>query len=250
MTAGDVTTGGRSADRPGPAVWAHRGASFARPENTVAAFEAAAAMGADGIELDVHRTADGHLVVHHDADHPTLGVLADLDLATIRAAAPGVPTLEEALDACPGLVVNIEVKNLPVDADYDPDDRAAAAVVALVAGRGIHDRVIVSSFNLDTIDRVRAADPAVPTGWLTMGGFDPPAAARIAADRGHRAVHPPVSEMIDGRGAAVCELAHDLGLRVNTWTVDDPDRIVEVARAGVDAVITDVPDVALRALGR
>ncbi len=239
-----------SANGRAPAVWAHRGASAARPENTIAAFVAAVETGADGVELDVHRSADGHLVVHHDAEHPVLGVLARLALAEIRAGAPDVPTLDEALDACAGIVVNIEVKNLPVDPDYDPDDRAATEVAALVGRRGAHDRVVVSSFNLDTIDRVHAADPAVPTGWLTMGGFDPLEAARIARERGHTAVHPPLSEMLDGRGTKVCERAHELGLRVNTWTVDDPARIVEVARAGVDALITDVPDVALRALGR
>lgn len=233
-----------------PAVWAHRGASTVRPENTVAAFAAAVEMGADGVELDVHRSADGHLVVHHDAEHPRLGVLAHLDLAQIRAGAPEIPTLDEALDACPGIVVNVEVKNLPVDADYDPDERAAAEVVALVSRRGIHDRVIVSSFNLDTIDRVRSTDPRVPTGWLTMGGFDPLEAVDIAADRGHRAVHPLFSELLGDRGTQVCHRAHDLGLRVNTWTVDDPGLLVALAASGVDAVITNVPDVALRALGR
>lgn len=233
-----------------PAVWAHRGASAAQPENTVAAFAAARDLGADGVELDVHRSADGHLVVHHDADHPTLGVLARLDLARIRAEAPEVPTLEEALDACGTMTVNIEVKNLPVDPDYDPDDRAAGQVAALVAERGLHGRVIVSSFNLETVDRVRRADPAVPTGLLTMGGFDPLAAVGIAHERGHVAIHPLFTELLDGRGAAVCDRAHELGLAVNTWTVDDPARIVELAEVGVDAVITNVPDVARRALGR
>src|SRR5439155_14345872 len=100
-------------------VVAHRGASRVAPENTLEAFEAALALGADGVELDVHRTADGALVVHHDAAVPGFGVLAAAPLAAIRAARPAVPTLEDALDVCRGHLVNVEVKNLVGDADWD-----------------------------------------------------------------------------------------------------------------------------------
>src|SRR3989442_171546 len=82
-------------------------------ENTLEAFTAARSLGADGVELDIHRSADGALVVHHDAAAPGLGVLAEHSLAEIRAVIPSVPTLDEALDTCAGMFVNVEVKNLP-----------------------------------------------------------------------------------------------------------------------------------------
>jgi glycerophosphoryl diester phosphodiesterase len=229
-------------------VLAHRGACRVARENTVEAFAAARALGADGVELDVHRTADGVLVVHHDADAPGFGVLAHHAEAEIRRALPFVPTLVEALDACAGLLVNVEVKNLPGDADFDPDDRAASAVVELLHARDGRDDVLVSSFNLRSIDRVRSLDPRVATGFLTLLGFDPLEGAAVAHARGHRAVHPDVRSLRGPAAAAVVARAHDLGLDVNAWTVDEPSEIRRLADAGVDGIVTNVPDVARSAL--
>ena len=231
-------------------VLGHRGAPRVAPENTLDAFAAAAALGADGVELDVHRTADGELIVHHDADAPGFGVLAEHSLAEIRRARPAVPTLEEVLDACAGLHVNVEVKNLPGDADYDPDDQGAVAVVDLLGARDGRDDVLVSSFNLSSIDRVHTLAPDLPTGFLTVVGFDPIDAVTAAHGRGHGAVHPDVRSLIGPVAGATVAHAHDLGLAVNVWTVNDPEEIRRLAEAGVDAVITDVPDQALAALGR
>ncbi len=231
-------------------VLAHRGASRAARENTLEAFTLAAALGAHGVELDVHRTADGVLVVHHDAYAPGLGVLAEHSVAEVRRTLPHVPTLEAALDAGAGMLVNVEVKNLPGDADYDPDDHAAAATVELLRARGGRDDVLVSSFNLATINRVRELDPELPTGFLSVVGFDPLDAAGAAHHHGHGAVHPDVRSLVGPAAEAVVARAHELGLDVNVWTVNDPDEIRRLAAAGVDAVITDVPDHALAALGR
>ncbi len=99
----------------------HRGAPRDAVENTLAAFIEARGQGADGVELDVHRSADGALVVHHDAEAAGLGLLAEHDLAAIRAARPEIPTLGEVFDVCAGMLVNVEVKNSPRDADFDPD---------------------------------------------------------------------------------------------------------------------------------
>ncbi|HUF85220.1 MAG TPA: glycerophosphodiester phosphodiesterase [Acidimicrobiia bacterium] len=228
----------------GPRILAHRGACRVAQENTLAAFSAAAALGADGVELDVHRSADGVLVVHHDADAPGIGVLAEHSAAAIRRTLPYVPTLEEALDACAGLLVNIEVKNLPGDADFDHDDRAAKELVELLHARDRRDDVLISSFNLATIDRVRTRDPKLPTGFLTLLGFDPLAGAAVANDHGHAAVHPDVRSLPGPAAAAVATQAHDLGLTVNVWTVDDPNEIRRLAAAGVDGIVTNVPDVA------
>lgn len=210
----------------------HQGASVACRGNTIDAFVEARRQGADGVELDVRATAEGVLVVHHD-------VLPD-------PLPDWVPTLEDALDACEAMIVNVEIKNSPLDPDFDPSDRVAAAVAEMVGARLGNPEVVVSSFNLATIDAVRAIDPAIATGWLTLDAFDQPAAAATAAERGHTSLHPHLA----GVTAAVVAAAHDLGLTVTTWTVDEPDRLRQVAADGVDAVITNVPDVAVATLRR
>ena len=232
-----------------PRILAHRGARRVAPENTVEAFVAAAALGADGVELDVHRTADGALVVHHDADARGIGVLAERTASDIRAARPEIPTLDEALEACLGLLVNVEVKNLPGDADYDATDGVAAAVVDVLAQRDGRDEVLVSSFNLESVDRVRALDRSIATGFLTLIGLDPVDAVEVAHAHGHGAVHPDVRSLAGPAAVETVTRAHAHGMAVNAWTVNDEDEIHRLAAAGVDALITDVPDVARRVLG-
>jgi glycerophosphoryl diester phosphodiesterase len=230
-----------------PSIVAHRGACRVAPENTIEAFVAAKELGADGVELDVHRSADGVLVVHHDAFAGDF-ILAEHPLPVIRERLPHVPTLEEALDAGAGMLVNVELKNLPGDADFDPTERAAAELVELLHERAGRDRVLVSSFNLATIDRVRALDPDLATGFLTLRGFHPLEGVAIARDRGHGAIHPDVRSLPGATAGRVADRAHEVGLAVNVWTVDEPDEIRRLAAAGVDAIITDVPDVAREAL--
>ncbi|HEY3096031.1 MAG TPA: glycerophosphodiester phosphodiesterase [Acidimicrobiia bacterium] len=229
-----------------PRVIAHRGARRVAPENTIEAFLAAAQLGADGVELDVHRTADGALVVHHDADAPGVGVLAQRALSEVRTARPDIPTLDEALDACAGMLVNVEVKNLPGDTDYDPTDGAAAAVVELLRRRELRDDVLVSSFNLATADRVRALDDSIPTGFLTLVGMDPVNGVEVAHAHGHGALHPDVRSLTDTVAEDTVARAHELQMAVNVWTVNGEDEMRRLTAAGVDALITDVPDVARR----
>jgi glycerophosphoryl diester phosphodiesterase len=225
-----------------PRVIAHRGASAAFPENTIEAFRGARSMGADGVELDVRRTADGVLAVHHDAALADGRVIVELTGADLPAS---VCDLEAALDACAGLdVVNIEIKNWPDDPDFDPELRLADQVVALVDRRGDHRRVLVSCFHLPTVDRVRGLDERMATAWLTFSLPDQHAAIDRAARHGHSAIHPHVA-FVD---TAYVEHAHDAGLEVNTWTCDDPDRMAELATLGVDGIVTNVPDVARRVL--
>lgn len=231
-----------------PAVLAHRGARTVAPENTLEAFRIALEQHADGVELDVHRTSDDGLVVHHAADATGLGVLAALPRDAIRAARSDIPTLAEVLDACIGSLVNIEIKNLPGDADYDDSERAAELVVELLDERSRQDNVIVSSFNLATVDRVRRLDDHTPTAFLVMAGIDPFDALRLCVDYGHAALHPFAALLTDDAGPAVVERAHELELAVNVWTVNEESEMRRLAIAGVDGIITDVPDVARRVI--
>jgi glycerophosphoryl diester phosphodiesterase len=231
-----------------PLVLAHRGASRRHRENTLEAFTAARAEGADGVELDVHRSADGALVVHHDAAVEGFGVLAEHPLVRIRAELPHVPTLPEVLDACTGLLVNIEIKNLPADADFDADESVAGLVVALLHDRGGADDALVSSFHLPTIDRVKALDPSVRTAYLTVLEPPPIAAADVAETRGHDAIHPFFGVLTEDTAVDIVLHAHALGIDVNTWTVNGPDDFTRLAAAGVDGIITDTPADALAAL--
>jgi glycerophosphoryl diester phosphodiesterase len=224
-------------------VLAHRGASAARPENTIEAFLEAKRLGADGVELDVRRTADGALAVHHDAAIPGAGVICEL---AVGGLPDSVPLLGAALDACEGMVVNVEIKNLPTEPDFDPGCTVAVEVALLLAERGRADDYLVSCFHLASLDAVRSAEPSLATGWLTVTGYDQERAAASAAEHGHRALHPHESVVTP----ELVERVHALGLQLNTWTVDDPDRARLLAEWGVDAIITNVPDVIRAALAR
>ena len=221
-------------------VIAHRGASAAFPENTVVAFEAARELGANWVELDVRRTADGALVILHDDALPDGRAVHQLRRSDID---PVVPSLAEALDACHGMGVNIEIKNIPVEEGYDPSMVVVADVVEEVRRRGDVERYLVSCFDLATVDAVHEQAPEIPTAFLVL---DPQGGETVdvAAAHGHRAIHPWVP-MVD---EALVERAHAAGLAVNTWTIDDPARIVELAAWGTDGVVTNVPDVARAAL--
>src|SRR5262245_53827525 len=177
-------------DRPdAPLVLGHRGASRAAPENTLEAFRLARDLGADGVELDVRRTADGVLVVHHDPAREGLGVLGTLRFDDVRAACPDIPTVDEALDELSGMVVNLELKCLPWEPDADPEREVLAALLDVVDLRVLADQVIVSSFDLDVVVEVRTRAPGVPAAWLTLGVPLADVHAR-AVDRGLRYVHP------------------------------------------------------------
>lgn len=230
-----------------PLVLAHRGACRRAPENTLEAFRVARELGADGVELDVRRTRDGVLVVSHDPVVEGFGLLVEHPFADLRAAVPGVATLEEALAELAGLLVNVEIKCFPTEPDADPDRAVTRAVVELLGQRALHDRVIVSSFELEVVDLVHALDSRVVTAWLTTG-LAPATALPIAADRGHAWLHPDRASM-DGTAAGdAVRDARRLGVRLDVWTVDDPDEIARLATAGVDAIITNLPDLALATL--
>jgi glycerophosphoryl diester phosphodiesterase len=205
----------------------HRGAPRLARENTVEAFAAAGRVGADMVELDVRRAPDGALLVFHDP-------LPD-DIP------PWVPSLADALAACEGMTVNVEIKNSPRDPDFDPDNLIAIEVADEIDRVAWTDRVIVSSFNLATIDAIRTR---LRTAWLTLPGIDPTVAVGTTVDHGHNALHPHDTSVT----AELIAEAHAMAIDVNVWTVDDHDRIRQLAGWNVDGIVTNVPDEAVALL--
>lgn len=223
----------------GTQVIAHRGASKAEPENTLAAFRRAGTMGAHAVELDVRRTSDGVLVIHHNPhlhDFRLVAATAHADLP------PSVPTLGEALDACEGMWVNVEIKNDPNEPDFDPTESIADETIAHLVARGEDHRWVISCFRIETVDRCHELAPQIRTAWL-CDQPGPGVAAEMVA-KGHSAVHPWVRHLTRD----VIDACHAAGVQVNTWTCDDPDRMAELLEWGIDGICTNVPDVALRVL--
>jgi glycerophosphoryl diester phosphodiesterase len=217
-----------------PLVYAHRGASADHVENTLAAFNGAREQGSDWVELDVHLTADGALVICHDGHYPD-----GRDVwSTPSADRPEVvPLLDEALEACIGMGVNIEIKV------SRPDTEVAAAVVDAVVARrraGSDQPICISSFDEATLALVRDADSSVDTAQLLFDlSVDPDAVDRAAA-AGAVGINP-WDPFVD---PALVERCARLGLTVTPWTVDDRDRIVQLASFGVDGIITNTPALA------
>ena len=212
------------------AIIAHRGRHDVARENTLEAFALAREAGADGVELDVRRTRDGVLVVHHDPLVEGRSI-ATSDRATL---ASHVCELADALRAAAPLLVNVEVKNLVEPGGvYDETGDLARAVVAEVARTRLRGPVVYSSFDLATCrDLARAAGEV---GWLCdVGEFDP-ARVELAAREGLAALHPHVGDVT----AELVALAHERGLGVRVWTVNDPRDLARMFEVGVDAVITD-----------
>lgn len=208
---------------------AHRGDWREAPENTVAAFRAAARAGADMVEVDVRRTADGGVALVHD---PTLErvwgstlAVAEATLDDIRAHGNGghrVATLAEALDCV----------DLPLMVDYTGADVVDAAL-EVICDAGALDRVLFSGENVEGHRRIRSLAPSARIA-LTWTRSDRPAAS-LLAELAVEYFNPP-AELLD---AAVVESMHDRGYRVSTWTVDDPREMCRVVECGVDAVVTN-----------
>lgn len=207
-----------------PLVLAHRGDWSEAPENTVSAFQAAERAGADMIELDVRRTADGRVAVLHD---PTLERVWGSPLAVAHAtlaelSALGVAALDEAL-AC---------VDLPVMVDFTEADVVEPAL-ALIQSIDALDRVLFSGGNVDGHRRVRACAPAARIA-LTWTDREPTPVA-LLEELGVEYFNPPW-EHVNGR---LVEAMHNRGYKVSTWTVDDPLEMRRVVECGVDAVVTN-----------
>lgn len=243
---------------PKPILLAHRGASKYAPENTLPAFELALEQGADGVELDVKLSADGQVVVIHDAtvDRTTggHGKVSKMTLAEMKALDAGasfeqgfrgtrIPLLEEVFEAIGGrAIINVELTNYS-----SPADRLVEKVCALVKARGLQERVIFSSFLGINLNRARRLLPEAPCGLLALPGWKGAWARSFGFMFGEfQALHPHLSDVNAQQAARV----HRLKRRIIVWTVNATEDIERLKNWGVDGFITDDPLTTVRALGR
>lgn len=250
-------------------MFAHRGASGTHPENTLPAFAAGLAAGADRLELDVHATADGHVVVLHDpaVDRTTNGTgpVKVLSLAALRAldaghaftAADGshpfrgqgvlVPTLRELLAAHPDVALNIEIKQ--------DDPPIVGRVLADLDAFGARDRTLLAAEHHHIMERIRAEAPDAITGSSAVEVADFVYRLRDGRLGGYRPLGfalqvPPAfggTEIVTAESVAA---AHGLGLEVHVWTINDEAEMARLLDLGVDGLMTDLPALGTAVLRR
>ena len=226
---------------PGPLVYAHRGDSAHAKDNSIDAFGRAVDAGADGIELDVRRTADGHLILAHDPTHPDIGPLADASLGKIQSIDDSIPTLRQGLAAIPSsLFVNVEVKNHRLEPGFDALRLIVDQTVDEIVAHDDPTRILMSSFDPFSTRRARKILPELAVGQLVTGRTLVGAALRWAQRFGYQTVNVARSHIDESPETLVVEAARR-GLLVAVWTVDDPEEIDRLFRAGVAAVITNDP---------
>ncbi len=240
-------------------LYAHRGASRRLPENTLPAFERGLSDGATALELDVHRTADGAVVVSHDADGRRMAGTAQSIAATpldaLRRWDAGwgfvdraggrpfagqgftIPTFEEVLQAFPATPLNVDLK--------DPDARLVRSAVELVARAGADARVTLASFegaNLAEVRRLGYRGPAAlspnAARWLVLA---PRWLSTLVRPRGDALEVPPRTGRFRLDRPKLIAQAHALGLRVDFWVVDDPAQARQLWTAGADGIVTNDP---------
>ena len=226
---------------------AHRGASGIAPENTLAAFNKAIEIGVDAVELDLHGTADGEIVVIHDAslDRTTdmCGLINQTTLADIKQADAGawfhpqfkgelIPTLEEALFSIAGKTIAVlEIK----------DSSITHAVVEKVIDMSLLERVVIISFNISDLHTVRTIEPRIPTGWLIGSNnenIDPIQLCQNLCSLG--------SSLLNVYHLLITEeFAYEVrkrGISLWTWTVDDIDRMLFMRDIGVQGITSNHPE--------
>ena len=223
-----------------PLLFGHRGApATGCVENTLASFARALADGANALETDAHRSADGAIVLCHN---PDLGEVHGHDLIITRStraelAGYGVPTLEELLAHAPGIAINIDIKQREPPMEHD--------IVECVRRVGAEARVLLTSFYADVVGRVRAAGYAGPTG-LTRGElvrlrFAPLPLLRRWGARGQRAQVPVASGRVRFDTRAFIERCHALGVAVDYWVINDLEEGRRLLALGADGLMTDDP---------
>lgn len=252
-----------------PFGFAHRGGALRWPENTLLAFREAAKLGYRHIETDVHETADGHFVLFHDATlerttngrgsihNLTLAELKRLDAAhrfvrngtqPYRGRGVQVPTLEEALGMDARLHFNLEIK--PKDPGF------AYRLWEFITHHRIEDRVLVASEHDDVVAAFRRRSRgrvATSPGFreaLRFWGHAVAGTSRLSTFAFDALQVPPVFHRLPVVTERFVSTAHQHGIQVHVWTINDPGEMRRLYGFGVDAVMTDVPDLLLEVLGR
>ena len=238
-------------------VFAHRGFSGAYPENTMLAFRKAIEAGADGIELDIHESSDGKLVIIHDESLiRTTGVdrlVSDLtlrELVRINAAKTKddtfetpIPSFEEFwsfMAETSSLVTNVEIQTN--NTWYQDIEKKA---IDMVRSFGLQDRIIFSSFNWISVMRAKQLAPEIECGFLYEDRKHLHLAPQ-ALEAGIQYLHPDYA-LLDDDTVAECRRCN-IGL--NVWTVNTEERMKQLMAWDVNTVITNYPDMCLRLLGR
>lgn len=238
-----------------PLVWAHRGASGYAPENTLAAFQKAVDLGADGVELDIQLTKDDQIVVIHDEmiDRTSdgKGWIKDYTLEELRAfnynrtkpeyKHADIPTMREVFELLKptGLFINIEIKTGVVF--YE---KIEEKILALTKEMGMEDRVCYSSFNHYTVTRIHELKPDAEVGFLYADGpIDMPS---YGVKHGVNALHPALYNLQYDGFVKECK---EKGLKLNVWTVNERPYMEMCCQYGVDAIITNYPDIAKEVVG-
>ncbi|MHA1734395.1 MAG: glycerophosphodiester phosphodiesterase [Promethearchaeota archaeon] len=239
-----------------PLVVAHRGFSGPDeyPENTLLAFRKAIDVGADMVEFDVHVTRDDELVICHDSDLSRTtsgqGLIRDLTLEEVRQFDAGrgerVPTLAELADLARGRVgLQLEIKATGIE----------SLLLEILGDRGVLDQTFFSSFNHSALKKLKELNPSVRVATLESNSAwksEKSAARGIKMFLKHAravdawAIHPFYFNVTP----ELLTAAHDEGFKVNAWTVDSAPIMADLVEMGVDGIITDFPDVALKQLGR
>jgi glycerophosphoryl diester phosphodiesterase len=217
---------------PRPSVIAHRGASGYEYENSLAAFRRAIMLGSDGVELDVHATRDGGIVIYHDPEIPGLGPIARLELPAVRQArlrnGEPIPLLAEVLDLMRERDVWVEVKAL--DPMWDQ------ALLATLAGGPAPARYAVHSFEHAIIGRLGRLRPDLRRGVLLAEAIpDPVGAMKVAGARTLWAERRLVDQ-------ALVDRVHAAEGALIAWTVNELSELRRLAQLGVDGLCGNYPD--------
>lgn len=227
--------------------FAHRGASGDYPENTLLAFKEGIKGRATGLELDVHKTKDGEIVVIHDEDvertMQTKGLIKDLTLAEIKELKCRkvlfvdqeecrIPTLKEVLELVNGqdITLNIELKT-----DVISYQGIEEEVIKLIQQYGIKHKILLSSFNPQSLKKCKEIDSTLKTGFLYYQPMENVIdyAKSLRVD----AIHPDLKLVTEDLIAK----AHNNQLDVNVYTVNSPAHMRRLVKAGVDGIFTDYP---------
>lgn len=233
---------------PPPLIYAHRGDRSRAQDNTLESYRLAVEASADGIELDVRRTKDGVLVMNHDDRRQGFPPIVEMTLSDVRAQIPDMPTFVETLASVPQTVwLNVEIKNFPGEADFDEKRNTVRTVIDTIIEHDALDRVLLSSFDPETMRRAGEVAPDVSRAQLIRLPYDLDLGISRALSHGAAAVNPELAHLATNAAGEIARI-HEAGLKVIAWRVNAPEDILMLFRAGVDGIITDDPGQARRVM--